>query len=235
MIASNALPDRMSRLLHRLRHSRSGVAMVEFALATPFFLTAGLWGVELANYTVVNMQINQIAIHIADNASRIGDTSVLENKKIYESDINDVLLGASLQAGDKMALWDRGRVIISSLEVLPDSDPEAQYIHWQRCMGTKDYNSTYGNVDDTFAIGMGPSGQEVFANPGEAVIFVELAYEYEPLVSKHFITDRTVKAIATFNVRSSRDLEDVFQRNEASPDTVSSCDRFTNDFANVDV
>lgn len=231
MIASR----RMSRLLRRLSHSQSGVAMVEFALATPFFLTAGLWGVELANYTIVTMQINQIAIHIADNASRIGDTSVLENKKIYESDINDVMLGASLQAGQRLALWDRGRVIISSLEVLPDSDPEAQYIHWQRCMGKKEHDSTYGSVDDTFAIGMGPSGQEVFANADEAVIFVELTYDYEPLVSKHFITDRTVKAIATFNVRSSRDLEKIYQRDEDSPDTVSSCDRFTNDFADAQV
>ncbi|WP_156839221.1 TadE/TadG family type IV pilus assembly protein [Novosphingobium aquimarinum] len=224
-----------SRFLHRLRRNRSGVAMVEFALAAPFFLTAGLGGVELANYTVVNMQIAQIAIHIADNASRIGDTSVLENKKIYESDINDLLLGASLQAGDRLDLWDRGRVIISSLEVQPDSDPEAQYIHWQRCMGKKDYHSTYGNVDDTFAIGMGPPGQEVFANAGEAVIFVELVYDYEPLVSRHFISDETVKAIATFTVRSSRDLEQVYQRSEASPDTVSACDRFTNDFADVEV
>jgi hypothetical protein len=223
------------RFLHRLRRNRSGVAMVEFALATPFFLTVGLGGVELANYTVVHMQISQIAIHIADNASRIGDTSVLENKKIYESDINDVLLGASLQAGKHFELWDRGRVIISSLEVQPDSDPEAQYIHWQRCMGKKNYTSTYGHVDDTFAIGMGPAGQEIFANAGEAVIFVELAYDYEPLVSSQFIGETTVKAIATFTVRSSRDLEQVYQRSEASPDTVSSCDRFTNDFETDDV
>lgn len=233
MIGS-ALVSRLSPRLRALRRNRSGVAMVEFALAAPFFLTAGLWGVELANYTVVNMQINQIAIHIADNASRIGDTSVLENRRIYESDINDVLLGASLQAGKRFALWDRGRVIISSLEVEPGSDPEVQYIHWQRCMGLKDYRSRFGNEDDTFAIGMGPPGQEVFANPGEAVIFVDIAYDYEPLVSKHFITDRTVKAIATFNVRASRDLEQIYQRNEDSPDTVSNCERFTNDFPNAE-
>lgn len=224
-----------SRILDRLRRNRSGVAMVEFALSAPFFMSAGLGGVELANYTVVNMQVSQIAIQIADNASRIGDTSVLENKKIYESDINDVLLGASLQVGKQFELWDRGRVIISSLEVQPESDPEAQYIHWQRCMGKKDYHSTYGNVDDTFAVGMGPAGQEVFANAGEAVIFVELAYDYEPLVSHYLIGDTTVKAIATFTVRSSRDLEKIYQRSEASPDTLSSCDRFTNDFENVEV
>jgi Flp pilus assembly protein TadG len=61
----------------RLARNRSGLAMTEFALGAPFLLTAGLWGVELANFAVTNMKIGQIAVHIADNGSRIGDTSTL--------------------------------------------------------------------------------------------------------------------------------------------------------------
>ena len=79
----------LSTLRRLLRH-KSGVAMTEFALGAPFLLTAGLWGTEEANYALVNMKIGQLAVHIADNASRIGDTSTLQDRKIYESDLNDV-------------------------------------------------------------------------------------------------------------------------------------------------
>lgn len=87
----------LRRLLRRLRDT-SGVAMTEFALGAPFLLMAGLWGAESANYALVNMKMSQLAIQLADNASRVGDTSTLQNRKIYESDINDVLYGAQLQA-----------------------------------------------------------------------------------------------------------------------------------------
>ena len=72
----------MIAALRRLARNRSGVAMTEFALGAPFLLMAGLWGTEMANYALVNMKIGQLAVHIADNASRIGDTSMLQDRKI---------------------------------------------------------------------------------------------------------------------------------------------------------
>ncbi len=75
--------------------------MTEFALGAPFLLTAGLWGMELANFAVTNMQVGQLTVHIADNGSRIGDTSTLTDRKIYEADINDIFIGAAVQSGRK--------------------------------------------------------------------------------------------------------------------------------------
>lgn len=86
----------MIAALRALRRSCSGVAMTEFAMGAPFLLVAGLWGTEMANYALVNMKIGQLAVHIADNASRIGDTSMLQDRKIYEADINDVIYGAHM-------------------------------------------------------------------------------------------------------------------------------------------
>jgi hypothetical protein len=86
--------------------------------------------VEIANLAVTPMRISEIAMQIADEASRIGDQSALQNKKIYESDINDLLLGGALQGGD-LNILANGRVIISSLEVVLSTTN--QYIHWQRC------------------------------------------------------------------------------------------------------
>lgn len=225
--------SRIRNLLKRLARQCSGVAMTEFALSMPFLLTAGLWGVETANFAVTKMKISQMAAQLADNASRIGDTSTLENRKIYESDIYDLLLGATIQGGNSFALYDHGRVIVSSLEVVPDTKNQ-QYIHWQRCMGAKEWTSSYGIQGDGTnggLAGMGPAGEEVFAFEGEAVTFVEVAYDYQPLISERFVGTPVVQAIASFTVRSDRDLRQIYQRDPGSPDPVASCAVFDNPFS----
>ncbi|MCB2064207.1 MAG: pilus assembly protein [Novosphingobium sp.] len=219
-------------LLRRLRKSVSGLAATEMALTMPLMLAAGLGGVELANYGVTIMRVNQLAVQVADNASRIGDESKLANSKIYESDIMDLLRGAHIQGGTKISLFDHGRVIISSLEVDPaDPDGEDQYIHWQRCMGEKTWTSTYGNVGDHLPTGMGPSGREVITFDDEAVMFVEIAYDYQPLISAKFVGEPTIQSIASFTVRSARDLSGIYQRDPGSPDPVADCGTYTSPFA----
>ncbi len=217
----------LKKMMGRLRGSISGLAMTELALSLPFMLTAGMWGVELANYGVTIMRVNQLAVQIADNASRIGDTSMLEDRKIYEADIMDLLKGAHIQGGKGLDFFEHGRAIISSLEVDADDN---QYIHWQRCMGLKDWASTYGNVDDRLASGMGPAGREVIAFNDEAVMFVELAYDYNPLISAKFVGEPVIESIASFTVRSDRDLTGIFQRDVSNPDPVADCATNSNPF-----
>jgi hypothetical protein len=218
-------------LLGSLRRSRSGLAMTEFALSLPLLLTAGLWGAETANMALVHMRISQLAMHIADDAARIGDTSKLNDRKIFETDINDLLLGANIQSGGSLDFFRHGRAIISSLEV--DDATGRQFIHWQRCKGRKVVSSSYGNegtgLTGGFA-GMGPPGEEVIAQPGEAVIFVEVSYEYQPLVTGYFVNATTINAVAAFTVRDDRDLTQVYQRDPSDPAIVSRCSVF-DDFA----
>lgn len=222
--ARNKFPRTMIASLRRFLRDASGVAVTETALVLPFFLGAGLCGIELANYSLMTMRIGQLAVQVSDNASRIGDISTLENRKIYESDINDLLVGASLQAGSGMDLYHHGRVIVSSLEMNAD---KKQYIHWQRCMGTLHVTSSYGTTGDVLDPGMGPKGREVMALEGEAVVFVEIRYAYQPLISKSLIGDPTIASIASFTVRSSRDLSQVYQADSDNPAPVASCDAFT--------
>lgn len=218
-------PRAAFRLLRRLGAARTGVAATEFAIVLPFLLGAGLMGLEVANRVVVQMQVSQLAAQIADNASRIGDTSMLQDRKIYESDIVDLFQGAHLQGGDRLALFEKGRVIISSLEVVPETDDQ-QYIHWQRCLGLKNHLSTYGIEGDGLdggLPGMGPAGEEVMAFPGEAVIFVEIAYDYDSIVGGNLGFSNEVSATASFTVRDDRDLTQIYQRDPADPDPVASC------------
>ena len=222
--------SRPSRLWRRLLANRSGVAMTEFALAAPLLMTAGLWGTEVGWLALTNLRISQTAMQLADNASRIGDTSSLQYRKIYESDIDDVLKGADVQAGSGVDLYTHGRVIISSIEVVPGSASNQPYIHWQRCMGLKQFTSSYGVEGDGMSnpsfVGMGPAGHEVAPYDGQdAVIFVEIAYDYQPLFSKLFVPNTTIDVYGAFNVRDDRDLSQIYQHTPA--DAVASCDKFT--------
>jgi hypothetical protein len=216
-------------VLRRLAGSRSGVAATEFALVLPFLLGAGLMGLEVANRALVQMQVSQLAAQIADNASRIGDTSTLQDRKIYERDLNDLFYGANVQGGDRLDLFAHGRVIVSSLEVVPDTEDQ-QYIHWQRCLGAKHHISSHGLEGDGFDEagfpGMGPAGEEVVAFPDEAVIFVEIAYDYQSLVGEVFGFADVVRATASFTVRDDRDLTQIYQRDPEQPDPVARCETY---------
>lgn len=216
--------------LRALVRATTGAAATEFALSAPLLLTAGLWGVEAANQAITQMRISQIAVLVADNASRVGENSLLGEVKLYESDINDVLYGAKIQGGGNLDLYRHGRVILSSLEVVPDSAEEHQYIHWQRCMGVKRHASSYGNEGDGQnggLAGMGPTGEEIIAFRDEAVMFVEVAYDYQPLISDMFTHATVVTATAAFNVRNNRDLSEVHQRDPDDPDRVARCANFS--------
>jgi hypothetical protein len=224
------------KFLRGLVKSLSGTAMTEFALALPLLLTAGLYGAETANLTLITMKVSQLAMHIADNASRIGDTSAISNRKIFESDINDLLAGSNIQAGNWLNFYEHGRAIISSDEVFDSTvscshggcpkgpHPDGtQFIHWQRCKGKKVWPSSYGDENAILPSGIGPLGQEVIPETGGAVIFVEVAYDYQPLVSSRFFGPTTIKAISSFIVRENIDLGGLQQRKTSAPDTPADC------------
>lgn len=220
----------IAALARRLRRDCAGVAMTEFALTFPLILGLGLTGMEVSNRVLAQMQVTQLANLIADNASRIGDQSMLEDRRIYEADINDLFFGAHLQGGEDLGLYEHGRVILSSLEVVPGTTDQ-QYINWQRCVGLKNHTSSYGVEGDGESAddfpGMGPAGEEVIAFDDEAVMFVEISYDYQPIIGTPYgFGSGEIKAIASFTVRADRDLTRIYQRDSGNPDPVASCDSF---------
>jgi len=206
-----------------LADDTSGVALTEFAFTAPIFLTLGLVGSDTVSYVIAHMRISQVALHVADNASRIGEQDVLVERRIFERDINDLLTGAERYAKG-LDLNANGRIILSSLEM---NDEGGQWIHWQRCKGQKDHDSQYGVEDDgiegTDFPGMGEPGAEITASgPDEAVMFVEVAYDYQPLGPISTLEGKEITYTASFNVRDNRDLSQIH------PDTpvgvTASCD-----------
>lgn len=192
----------------RFRRDNSGMAVVEFALSLPFVVLVTMSAAELTNYTTTKMRVSQLALQIADNASRIGTGTVLSNKTISEKQINDLLTGANIQAG-RLGLFTNGRVIISSLQ--PGSAANTYVVKWQRCKGAKNVATSYHTAGAT----QRSSDPANAANPYKvtppsdgAVMFVEINYTYQPLIGSRFnpLPNSTgIKETAAMTVRDNRD------------------------------
>jgi hypothetical protein len=208
--------------LHQLRHNQRGNALMETAFLLPVLLGLGLGGMELTNLAVANMRVGQLASALADNASRIAVDSNTPFPVVREVDVNE-LLASTLENGERLDLAEKGRVILSSLEVDPDTGD--QWIHWQRCAGFKIFASSYGveNTRGGSFDGMGEPGEKAVASPEIAVMFVEIAYDYVPLVGENWIGKRTLRYNASFMVRDDRDLSGI--KNPSPEEQVATCDQ----------
>jgi Flp pilus assembly protein TadG len=190
--------------LRRLRADRSGMAMVEFALCLPFVVGVAMTGAELTNFTTVKMRMSQLALQVADNASRIGTGTVTTTTTISEAQINDMLTGAGYQSG-KLNVYSNGRIIVSSLETDPANTGKYR-IRWQRCRGSKVVTSSYGVQGANNLTGITLNGQLITAPTSTAVMIVEISYNYQPIISSAFIPRSTLTETAAMVVRDNRDM-----------------------------
>ena len=227
--------------LARLQRDRSGLALLEFAFSLPLVLGIGLYGVETANLALANLRVSQTALNLADNASRVGLQSSLAVQQFREVDVNDIFQQIRAQTSN-WELTNRGRITLSSLEEKSGN----QVIHWQRCIGMKNgtnWDSSYGkttasagsdqsaaNSGTVVAGGMGPTGAKVTAPPASGVMFVEINYDYKPVVSSLWLPGGTARInyIASFVVRDRRDFAQIYnpQPSVASGSRMT-CNRYT--------
>jgi Flp pilus assembly protein TadG len=202
-------PAFLIRRARMLGRDTSGTALLEFAFMLPILLTMSLTGAELTNYIITRMRISQMALHLADNAARIGSGSQLQAKTISEADINDLFTGAQLQSGE-LDLKSNGRVILSDVE--PTASGASTYkLGWQRCYGSKSYYVPVyppANADKSNLPGIGPAGRQTIAPDGGVAMFVEVYYEYKPLVKTSLSPSTTMVEIASMMVRDRRDTSD---------------------------
>jgi Flp pilus assembly pilin Flp len=199
MTNPTSIPQKRRALFSRLKSDKSGIAMVEFALALPLLSALSIGGMELTNFSAAKMRASQIALMVADNAGRV-------RVSIDETDIDEVMIGARVE-GEVMNFGARGRVILSSLEHNGKSGAdEGQTIRWQRCFGAKQVNSTFGLAGDgidssSLAAGMGPPGKKIKALTNMVVMYVELVYDYKPIVSQSILGPQLITSTAAYIVR----------------------------------
>jgi hypothetical protein len=117
-----------------------------------------------------------------------------------------------MQSGE-LDLVAKGRVILSDLEPMASPNTANKYkIVWQRCTGTKtSHASQFGVVGQASATnidGIGPTGRTVMAPDDGAAMFVEVFYEYTPLIKTSLSPSSTITEIASMMVRDRRDTSD---------------------------
>ena len=209
------IPIGVMQALRRLVSDKSGASLVEFARVFPIISVMGMFGIEIASMASVSMQISQIALQIADNASRLEQTNNnTVAPTVTEGGIDSVMTGA-IKVGERFNFTGNGRVILSSLERDPASGK--QFIHWQRCSGSLLTPSAYGNdsnnngLSGTQLNGMGSGATKVQANNGVAVMFVEVIYEDQGIFGTLFVSNMRFRQEAAYLVRDTRDLRAVDQ------------------------
>lgn len=198
------------RLICQLVYNERGAAALEALIVTPPLMLIGLAGLELTNHISTQKRVSELAQIIADDASRAGDSTALGRMPLRESDINDVLDGANLQ-GRNIDLENNGRVILSSLE--QDADGQ-QIIRWRRCSGKAAAGSAYANVSNALAgggRGIEVRGKLVRAPARDAIMVVELYYDYAPIIPFDLAgyNAQRFEAKAVRLVRDNRDLSKI--------------------------
>ena len=192
---------------------KSGLALVEFAFVAPIMLTLGLAGLETAHLAATHMQVSQIAMLAADNASRARES-------IDEADIREIFTGIDL-TGDSIIFSENARVILSSFEHNGKSGSrEGYWIRWQRCYGGNNKQaSSFGVENDTsenspdsplnynasLEAGMGKSTNKLITAGLAGVNFAEVVYDYKPLVSDRFFGKITIRYNSAFVARERDD------------------------------
>lgn len=217
---------RLRHALRRLRANRSGLALTEFAFSLPVLLALGLYGFETANLAIGNLRVSNIATLTADNAARVRDS-------IDEADVVHLLTGAKM-TGTGIRFAANGRVILTVLEPTSDGAAQwirwqrcdgalnvaSSYGQPRTILGTTITDGTemlgIGRIlpsltpssqqHSSARLGpVGPAGRQIMAQPGAAVMLVEVVYNYQPVVGNWVFGPVQLRYESAFNVRQRTD------------------------------
>lgn len=211
-----------------LRCDQSGLAAVEFAVSLPFFMGLTVASLETANYANTVMQLNQITIHTADSAARMGQT-VNSVKNIKEIHVNDVFAGMNREGeslmlngqhaytnpvGGAVTLRGNAMIYLSSIERVADASWNASSpryrMRWQRCSGLGTFMTpVYGKPSTVTSVtAFGQTGRQIIPPDDGAIQFVELHYWFKPVIANGFarFTDHKISLYASMVVRDQRNM-----------------------------
>lgn len=185
-----------ARLLYRLKDNSSGVAYIEFAYSLPIFILLCMYGVELANIAITNARVSNIASMMADGAARVRD-------RIDEADINELMVGAKF-AGQGIDITNYGRIMISTVEDnAATATADDQTVTWRRCKGKEVPASSDIKVPEgpTLSAPVSANGTQIAATPGNPVVFAQVIYKYQPIISDKFFGPITMNYSSAYSVR----------------------------------
>jgi len=241
MLTESLKRHRPVRLAMRLLDCRSGLALTEFAFSLPILLVLIMAGLETANYAMAHLRVSSIAVLTADSAAR-------QRTAIDEAHVIEIFTGAKL-SGANLNFAQNGRIVLSDVEPAPNGTN--QWIRWQRCDGLLNVVPTYGrpltaggtaiangteiyradrttaaqnpsSPDASALLAVGRAGRTIAAQPGTAVMFVEVSYRYQSITPFDLLDGRIIRYENSFNVRD-RTNQSILNAGRVTP---RSCNTF---------
>ncbi|WP_395612463.1 TadE/TadG family type IV pilus assembly protein [Allosphingosinicella sp.] len=221
-------PPLAANFARALGDCRSGVAFIEFAFALPVLLALGLLGLETANYAMANLRVSNIAMLTADNAARVRDS-------IDEADVVELFTGAKMSgsninfaANGRIILTDLEPTSTGGKQWVrwQRCDGALNYASTNSALrpltstgtaitnGTEIYATDRTTPSTATAMSsetkatmtsVGSGSNVISASAGSAVMLVEVAYNYQPVIPNSFLSGRQITYTSAFNVRQRTD------------------------------
>lgn len=164
------------RLIRRLRRDTRAVAMLEFALITPFFIAMALTTLEIGYYTLANNRMQRLASMTADLVAQSGTADVGAS----EGQIYDLFSAIDLTA-KPFDVRNYGRVVITGIkgESTDKGKTVDRIIKWQRFDGAYVAAAPVVGCNQTTNKATLPAGQRL---PLDEMLFhVQVSFKYQPL------------------------------------------------------
>lgn len=164
----------------RLSRDTHGVAMVEFALATPLLIVVCFGGLEYVNYALAQQKVERIASLTADAVAR-------NTLAPSERSFSDTLKAVD-KVGAPFKVEAQGRTIITGIIGVTQGDRIVNKIVWQRCGGrlpgvSSSLGAEWRETSD-YSDGPNvtlPNGISLLQN--QMVVIAEVAYRYQPMIN----------------------------------------------------
>lgn len=170
----------MTAGLKTLAADRSGVSMVEFALALPLLAMLGLGGLEYMNFVLANQKLERASSVTADTIAR---NTIAPSEKSFHDTLKSVD-----QVGKPFKVSANGRTILTGVIGVNQDGEVVNKVVWQRCGGqlasvSSQIGSEWTETDD---YGDGPDvilPNNVVLQQNQMVVVAEVGYRYEPLIN----------------------------------------------------
>ena len=166
-----------------------------------------MFGLETANLTLTSLRVSQAALNLSDNASRMGQAIANSTSRtVYESDVNQMLTGLGLQAGD-IEILERGRVILSSWSatVMVASGSTGSGARGRPIISPTMVPKTPGQPALPLLEWAKPGMRSRHQTEPQSCLS-KIIYEHEPLFGDLFYQNKIIRHEAVFNIRDNRNL-----------------------------
>ena len=173
--ASSCLPSAILIIAGRFFSSKSGAAMVEFALALPILILLSLGGFEVTRHILIQQKISKTVSSMSDLVARSKSISTTELDQMFQAVPH--LMEPYNKSSDLV-------VIISSVA----NYGSGPVVTWQqKGGGTK---TTASNIGMTGGSASLPAGFTLANN--ENTIVAEIFYDYKPAVASNIVGASTI-------------------------------------------